>query len=72
MWNLEGKSVRGLYLGEFEVSGQVERSRVKYGGGVQHTVVLDTPITVYGEVRDRVLLEHSRVLQVADHRSLDV
>ena len=64
MWNYEGMQVFGKYMGDFEVSGRVELSRVKYGGGVCHTVVLDTPIQVYGAVRDRVILEHKDVTRV--------
>ena len=63
-WNLEGLKVTGMYMGEFPVSGRVELSRVKYGGGVQHTVVLDEPIQVYNAVRDRVLLDHENVVRV--------
>ena len=72
MWNLEGMNVQGLYLGSFKVSGRVELSRVKYGGGVQHTVVLDEPFFIYGAYRDRVLLDHENVLKVADNRILSV
>ncbi len=64
-WNLEGMKVWGNYMGEFPVSGRVELSRVTYGGGVQHTVVLDAPIEVYDVVRDRVLLDHKNVERVA-------
>jgi hypothetical protein len=63
-WNLEGLRVKGKYMGEFPVTGKVELSRVKYGGCVCHTVVLDKPITVYKAVRERVLLEHEHVEQV--------
>ena len=63
-WNLEGSHVTGLYIGMFPISGRVELSRVKYGGGVQHTVVLDEAIEVYSVVRDRVLLDHENVVRV--------
>lgn len=56
-WNLEGKRVIGMYMGEFPVAGVVRLSRVKYGGGVSHHVELDKPIQVYNAVRDRVILE---------------
>ena len=69
MWNLENMSVTGLYMGEIAVSGVVELSRVAYGGEVVHTVVLDTPITVYGAVRDRIILEHKYVEFVSDVNS---
>ena len=41
-WILDGEKVKGKYLG-VTVSGTVESSRVKYGGNVQYTVVLDEP-----------------------------
>ena len=64
-WNLEGLRVTGMYMGEYPVSGRVELSRVKYGGGIQHTVVLDTPLALRWAVRDRVLLDHENVVRVA-------
>lgn len=64
MWNLEGLQVKGLYMGSIPVAGRVELSRVKYGGEVSHHVVLESPVTVYGAVRDRVILEHKFVEQV--------
>jgi len=63
-WNLEGLSVRGMYMGKFPVVGTVELSRVKYGGEVSHHVVLDESIEVFGAIRDRVILEHKYVTQV--------
>ena len=65
-WNLEGLRVTGRYMGDFDrITGIVVLSRVKYGGEVCHTVVLDEPLTVYGAVRDRVILEHKYVEQVS-------
>jgi hypothetical protein len=60
-WNLEGLSVTGRYMGDYPVSGRVVLSRVKYGGGVQHTVVLDSPLSLYESVRERVLLDHENI-----------
>ncbi len=40
--------------------------RVKLGGRIAHTVALDAPIRVYGATRDRVIIDHEQVLQVAD------
>jgi len=65
-WNLEGMTVTGKYLGDFPVTGKVELSRVKYGGEVSHHIVLETPIVVYGETRERVILEHRNVETVKD------
>ena len=66
MWNLEGLTVRGLYMGEYPVSGRVELSRVKYGGEVQHTVVLDKAIKFpwRTEPAERLLVEHKYIEQV--------
>ena len=58
-WNLEGLPVKGKYLDLFPYTGVVTLSRVKYGGHVQHTVKLDTPITVFGSVRDYILADES-------------
>jgi hypothetical protein len=51
-------------MGEFAISGLVESSRVAYGGEVKHTVVLDAPITVYGALRERVILEMPYVVSI--------
>jgi hypothetical protein len=51
-------------MGDFPVTGRVELSRVKYGGGVSHHVVLDTPIEVFSKIRDRVILDHENVVRV--------
>jgi len=60
-WNLEGSHVTGLYMGVFPISGRVELSRVKYGGGVQHTVVLDQSVQIFDTMRDRLLLNHENI-----------
>ena len=66
MWNYEGMTVTGKYMGEFPVTGKVELSGVKYGGEVPHHVALDNPIMVYGATRERVILEHRNVESVKD------
>jgi hypothetical protein len=71
-WNLEGMFVSGHYMGEFPITGRVEYSRVKYGGEVEHGVVLDHPIVVYGAVRERVSLENYYVDCVSDNRELSM
>jgi len=68
-WNLEGMWVWGMYLDLLPVSGKVINSRVCYGGEVQHTVVLDQPLSVFGRERqagDRVLLDHKHVARVKE------
>lgn len=57
MWDRTDQRVTGKYLEEFDVAGVVQSSRVKYGGRVQHTVLLDSPVMVFGQVRDTVLLD---------------
>ena len=67
MWNLEGMTVTGNYY-DIPVSGKVEMSRVAYGGGVKHTVVLDKPIQMRWrtEPTTRVILNHAEILTVKD------
>ena len=65
-WDLTGMTVWARYMDEFDVCGRVESSRVKYGGGVQHTVVLDEAVTVYGAVRERLLIDQETVTRVKD------
>lgn len=67
-WDLTGKQINGLYMGFIPVQGRVELSRVKYGGEVSHHVVLEESVKVYGEIRERVILEHKFVNRVMDHR----
>ena len=67
MWDLTDKYITGIYMGLFPVSGLVESSRVKYGGTVCHTIVLDEPIKVYGAVRDRVIIDHHEVFMIYDN-----
>ena len=66
-WNLEGLIVEGQYLNEYPVAGKVELSRVAYGGDVKHHIVLTEPLTVYGAVRDRVILSHTEIQRVRSH-----
>jgi hypothetical protein len=56
-WDKEGQYVQWKYLGEIPVSGTISHSRVKYGGGVQHTVILDRPTEVRGRIADSLLLD---------------
>lgn len=64
MWNLEGLTIEATYLEQFPVEGHVESSRVSYGGGVKHTIVLRKPIMVYGAERDRLIIDHETVTRV--------
>lgn len=63
-WNLEGLCVEATYLDSFAVEGRVESSRVAYGGGVKHTIVLRNPIMVFGAERDRLIIDHEAVNRV--------
>lgn len=60
-WDLEGKPVEGIYMGQFPYKGIVELSRVKYGGDVIHTIVLDSPIEVFGATRERILVTETEI-----------
>ena len=61
-WILDGARVRGLYLETFPVEGVVIDSRVCYGGGVKYTIALDTPMEVYGALRETVNIFEPEVL----------
>lgn len=71
-WNLEGKRVNGLYMGMFPYTGLVTESRVKYGGQVQHTVVVDEPFRVHGDLRERVLVSITEINRILDERDATV
>ena len=62
-WNMEGKTVVAKYCGA-TCTGVIESSRVKYGGKVQHTLVLDEPIQLRwrSEKTDRVLVDEDQVI----------
>ena len=69
-WNLEGKRINGLYMGLFPYTGLVEESRVKYGGAVQHTVLVDESFKVFGAVRERILVSITEINRILDERDL--
>ena len=74
-WNLEGKHISAWYpFGGYDVEGYVESSRVKYGGGVQHTLVLDKLLHMpwRQEPADRLLINHEHVNAVRDRRPVEV
>ncbi len=63
-WCLEGLVIEATYLESIPVEGRVELSRVAYGGSVKHTIVLTRPITVYGAVRERLIIDHEAITRV--------
>ncbi len=62
-WIKDSEKVTARYMGE-TVVGTVESSRVKYGGKVQYTVNLDTPIQLRwrSEPTMRVLVDSSELV----------
>ena len=62
-WIKDGEQVTASYHGN-TVSGLVESSRVKYGGKVQYTVVLDKPIQLRwrSEPTTRVLVDSDELV----------
>lgn len=60
-WQRTGQQLAGLYMQQ-SYSGLVVDSRVKYGGRVQHTVVLDQPIEVFGSRRDQILVDEEEII----------
>jgi hypothetical protein len=74
-WNdLVGERINGLYMGLFPYTGTVVESRVKYGGAVQHTVVVDEPFMVYGDLRERILVENGtgEINRILDERDASI
>jgi hypothetical protein len=63
-WDLEGMQVTGKYMEEFVFTGIVRLSRVAYGGGIKHHIDLDTPIEVYGSVRDSIIVNNYDIEKV--------
>jgi len=65
-WNLEGQKVEGKYLNSdaYFFTGTVIESRVKYGGKVCNTIVLDNPIEVFGSVRNTILMDSEELVVV--------
>ena len=62
-WNKEGQQITAMYQGQ-QVTGTVESSRVKYGGKVQHLLILDKPIQLRWrtEPTDSLLIDEDKVL----------
>ncbi len=63
-WVKDGKTIVAKYLGE-TVQGTVIDSRVKYGGKVQYTLVLQTPVQFpwRSEPSDRVLVDSDEIVE---------
>jgi hypothetical protein len=57
-WIKDGQRIEARYMG-VPVTGVVESSRVKYGGLVQYTVILEQPIQLPWRIEptDRVLID---------------
>jgi hypothetical protein len=64
-WIRDGERVAGKYCGEL-IQGVVLESRVKYGGKVQLTVLLDKPIQLRWrtEPTNKVLVDTNEVVTV--------
>ena len=62
-WNKEGEQITALYQGQ-QVTGTVESSRVKYGGKVEHLLILEKPIQLRwrAEPTDCLLIDEDKVL----------
>lgn len=63
-WIKDGKTIVANYLGE-QVRGTVESSRVKYGGKVQYTLVLEKPVQFRwrSEPSTRVLVDSDEIVE---------
>ena len=63
-WYLDGYKVIANYFDNV-VTGTVESSRVKYGGRVHHTVILDAPLSLpwRSEPVSRVLIDDINIIE---------
>ena len=64
-WNLEGLKIEAEYL-DVPVCGVITHSRVAYGGGVKHHLVLDAD---YSNCNGRVTRPAGDVV-IVDHRTV--
>lgn len=62
-WIKDGETVTASYMG-YTVTGTIESSRVKYGGKVQYTVNLDSPVQLRwrSEPVTRVLVDRDELI----------
>ena len=62
-WIKDGEQVTANYMGQ-TITGTVESSRVKYGGEVQYTVNLDSPVQLRWrtEPTNRVLINQKELI----------
>lgn len=63
MWDREGEEVVFKYHRSVPCSGKITSSRVLYGGNVQHTVLLDSPVEIRGYVRNIVCVQETDLLE---------
>ena len=66
-WIRDGEHVAGKYMDQL-IEGVVIESRVKYGGKVQHTVDLETPVILEWRTEPvtRVLIGDEEILFIFD------
>jgi hypothetical protein len=64
-WIKDGSTIKIDYCG-FVVEGVITHSRVKYGGSVQYTVLLDAPLTLPwdNEPRELVVADEEDILSI--------
>lgn len=63
-WNKDGSTIKAEYVDGSLIVGVVTESRVKYGGKVQYTVQMDTPVMLRyrSEPTYTVLIDEDNVL----------
>lgn len=72
VWNLENHRIEGTYHG-VPFSGTVVLSRVCYGSqpAIEHTVLLEHPITVYNTPRTLITVKTSDSSDIAEYAVTD-
>ena len=59
-WDKTDSYIKGNYMGIFPYTGIVVSTRVCFGGDVQFTVKLTEDISVYGDIRDTILVKQNK------------
>ena len=69
-WDRTGQTIEFKYLELFPAKGTVAETRVMYGGDLKHTVELDDPIIVWGQIRTQVLVKESELKRLTQYELL--
>ena len=60
-----GQRIVAVYMQSYTVIGNVTESRIRYGGVMQHTIMLDEPVEVFGRTADNLFIDEHDILSIA-------